>query len=346
MYGWRFSLFDFLFSLFYFRFSIFGFPFLEVCLVTKRRIWQIIRNVILTLVVLAAGFFFLFVPWFFANFGTKGRYHYPDPNDGKTPISYGMKFRWVQFPSRDGVLLKGWYVPAPGKAHGTIVYCHGLNRTRIEMLPMAAFGHQLGYDGLLFDLRHQGASGGELTTLGYKERLDVVGAVEYAIYDHPLYDEQAARPVVLWGVSMGAAAALLAAAESPDVAAVISDSSFESLRATIEHHWKLFFHLPSFPFANEMAFWIAWRGGFRLSDFDLDTAVTRIGDRPILFIARQDDRRMPPSIARELYSHAASPQKALIVLPGQRHGEGFNQATEQYESAVRQFLSSVAMPQP
>ena len=145
---------------------------------------------------------------------------------------------------------------------------------------------------------------------------------------------------------MGAAAALLAAAESPDVAALISDSSFASLRATVEHHWKLFFHLPSFPIADEVAYWIAWRGGFRPSDFDLVKAVTRIGNRPILFIALQDDRRMPPSIARTLYAHAASPQKALIVLPGHRHGEGFNQAREQYEAAVRQFLSSLAAPQP
>ena len=38
--------------------------------------------------------------------------------------------------------------------------------------------------------------------------------------------------------------------------------------------------------------------------------------------------------------------ESLIVLPGHRHGEGFNQATEQYEIAVKQFLSGLAMPQP
>ena len=291
------------------------------------------------LAALAAGFFFLFVPWFVVNIGTRGRYHYPDPNDGKTPISYGMNFKWVEFPSSDGVALRGWYVPATSDVRGTIVYCHGLNRTRIEMLPMAAFGRQLGYDGLLFDLRHQGASGGELTTLGYQERLDVIAAVRYA-----LYQQRAPHPVILWGVSMGAAAALMAAAESPDVAAVISDSSFLSLRATAEHHWKLFFHLPSFPIADEVAYWIAWRGGFLPSDFNLLNAVARIGNRPILFVAVQDDRRMPPTIARALYARAASPHKSLIVLPGHRHGEGFNQAREQYEIAVRQFLSSLATP--
>jgi fermentation-respiration switch protein FrsA (DUF1100 family) len=308
-------------------------------LLTKRRVWQIIRNVILTLAALAAGFFFLFVPWFITNIGTTGRYHYPDPNDGKTPISYGITFKWVEFPSSDGIALRGWYIPATSAARGTIVYCHGLNRTRIEMLPMAAFGHQLGYNGLLFDLRHQGSSGGELTTLGYKERWDAIGAVRYA-----LDQQRAARPVILWGVSMGAAAALLAAAESPEVAAVISDSSFSSLRATAQHHWKLFFHLPSFPIANEVTYWIAWRGGFRPSDFDLEKAVAQIGNRPILFVALEDDRRMPPSIARDLYSHATSPDKALLVLPGRRHGEGFNQAREQYENAVKQFLAGLPAP--
>ena len=40
------------------------------------------------------------------------------------------------------------------------------NRTRIEMLPDAVFGHSLGYNGLLFDFRHQGMSGGDHHDLG------------------------------------------------------------------------------------------------------------------------------------------------------------------------------------
>lgn len=298
--------------------------------------WRIIRNVLLVLVGLVVGFFFLFVPWFFARKVTTGRYHYPDPNDGKTPSAYAMDFQPVEFPSSDGVVLKGWYVPAEGAARGTIIYCHGLNRTRIEMLPIAVFGHELGYDGLLFDLRHQGASGGALTTLGYDERLDVIGAIRYV-----LGQQRAKRPVILWGVSMGAAAALMAAAESPDVAAVISDSSFLSLRSTIEQHWRLFFRLPSFPLADEMVFWIGWRGAFRPSDFNVAHAVTRIGDRPILFVAVEGDRRIPPYLAQALYARAASPHKVLVVLPGRRHGEGFNEAREQYEMAVRQFLAVI-----
>jgi fermentation-respiration switch protein FrsA (DUF1100 family) len=300
------------------------------------RIWRITRRVLVILAVLVALFFFGFVPWFFTNLLTHGRYHYPDPNDGKTPGSYGLNFRWVEFPSTDGVLLKGWYIPAPGPARGTIIYCHGLNRTRVEMLPMAAFGNSLGYDGLLFDLRHSGQSGGEITTLGYQERLDVLGAVRYA-----LAERKAARPVVAWGVSMGAAAALMAAADSQEIAAVISDSTFLSFSDTAKHHLKLFLHLPAFPIAYEVMYWTAWRGGFRVSDLDLEKAVERINPRPILFVAVQGDRRMPPSIANALYARASGRGSKILIVPGHRHGEGFNQAREPYEKVVKQFLESL-----
>jgi fermentation-respiration switch protein FrsA (DUF1100 family) len=281
-----------------------------------------------------AAFFLIVLPWFFTSIITHRQYHYPDVNDGKTPKSYNLDFRWIEFTSPDGISLRGWYIPADGAARGTIIYCHGLNRTRIEMLPDAVFGHSLGYNGLLFDFRHQGMSGGAITTLGYQERLDVLAAVQYAVEQ-----QQAARPVVVWGVSMGASSALLAAAASPDISAVISDSSFDSLLSTACHHFKLFFHLPGFPIANEVAYWTAWRGHFRTTDFDLVKAVERIGDRPILFVAVEGDRRMPPSIAQTLYAHARSPLKKIIILSGHRHGEGFNQATEPYEKAVTDFLA-------
>lgn len=303
---------------------------------TKARIWQIVRNVVLVLLGLVAAFFLIFVPWFFAHLATSGQFHYPDPNDGKSPKSYGMDWTIVQFSSTDRVHLKGWYIPATGTPKGTIIYCHGLNRTRIEMLPKAAYGHELGYNGLLFDFRHQGASEGAMTTLGYKERFDVLGAVRYAIDG-----ERPARPIVLWGVSMGAAAALLAAADSPDVAGVISDSSFLSLSDTVKHHLKLFLHLPSFPIADEVIYWLGWRGGFWPSEFNVGNAVERMGQRPILFVAVDGDRRMPPSVGDALYARARSPESRLIVLPGHRHGEGFNQAPEQYEKALREFLGGI-----
>jgi fermentation-respiration switch protein FrsA (DUF1100 family) len=298
---------------------------------------RIIRTTVLILLALVALFFLVVVPLFFTYLITSARFHYRDPNDGKTPQSFGLDYQAVEFHSSDGLLIRGWYVPAGPKALGTIVYCHGRNRSRVEMLPMEVFGHSLGYNGLLFDFRDSGKSAGKIGTLGYEERLDAIAAIHYA-----LNQENAKRPIILWGVSMGAAAALMAASETPEVAAVISDSSFRSFRHVIIHHAHLFFHLPSFPIVDEAIYLAAWRGGFWPSDFDLRKAVERVNPRPILFVAVNGDRRITPAVALELYSCSTSPDRALLVVPGHRHGEGFTSGHEQYEQVVKKFLSGLS----
>lgn len=318
------------------------------------RVWRVFKWFIGIIIVLLVIFFYGVVPWFFTNLVTKNNFRYHDQNAGKTPASFSAPFRDVSFRSRDGVLLKGWYVPAspagPAKGsepRGTIVYLHGFHRTREEMLPMAVFGHQLGYDGLLFDFRNHGGSGGNVTSLGYWERLDAEAAVSYA-----LSQEKAPHPVILWGVSMGAAAALMAAAEDPQVDAVISDSTFLSFDRVIQHHyhlviqivrrhWWWFPPLPAFPITNEVIAWSAWRAHFNPSDFNLETAVRQISPRPILFVAVTGDQRMPPSIAQTLYALDHSPGRLYIALPGHRHGEGFNDARTPYEKAVTSFLTQL-----
>ncbi len=301
---------------------------------TKKRV---IRTILLILLGLVAAFFLVVVPLFFAHLITSARFRFHDPNSGKTPQSFGIGYQSIEFHSSDGILLKGWYVPAGPKAVGTIIYCHGRNRSRVEMLPMEVFGHSLGYNGLLFDFRHSGESGGKFGDLGYLGRLDVLAAIHYA-----LNQEKATRPIVLWGVSMGAAAALMAASETPDVTAVISDSSFLSFRDVIKHAAHMIFHVPSFPMVDEAIYLSAWRGGFWPSEFNLRKAVERISPRPILFVSVKGDPLIPPAVTRELYSHSTSPGKVLLLVPGHRHGEGFTSGHEQYEQAVKKFLSSIS----
>ncbi len=320
----------------------------------RKSSWRIVKWAAGILVLLLIVFFFGVVPWFLTNIVTSSHYRYPGPNKGKTPASFGMPLQNIQFRARDGVLLSGWYVPADGpeggEARGTIVYCHGFQRSRVEMLPMAQFGHHLGYDGLLFDFRHSGQSGGKISSIGYWERLDAEAAVAYA-----LGPGRSPHPVVLWGVSMGAAASLMAAAEDPQVDAVISDSSFLSfdsviksnyyaIRGRIRRHRPWFPLLPGFPLTNEVIAWSAWRAHFNPSDFNLETAVRRFSLRPILFVAVRGDDRMPPWIAQRLYSDASSPLKQIVILPGHRHGEGFNDARAPYEQAVAAFLSRLQSP--
>ncbi len=142
---------------------------------------------------------------------------------------------------------------------------------------------------------------------------------------------------------MGASAALLAAAETPEVAAVIADSSFLSFRDTTDHHVNLFLGLPSFPLANEVRAFIEWRAGFDGDDLSPIDAVGKLGERPVMFIAAAHDKRMPPNIARALYDASSSPVRDLLIVEGPGsdvHAHAYQTDPRLYIDRVARFLES------
>lgn len=253
-----------------------------------------------------------------------------------SPADYGLAFEEVAFPSTDGVPLSGWYLPG-GSRHAVVACGHGLFRSRREVLDRAAFFRQQGYDTLVFDFRRHGASAGERVTLGYQERLDFEGAVEF------LEKRRPGAPVVLYGVSMGAGAAILAARESKGVAAVVADSPFLNIEHTVSHHVKLLFRLPRFPFASALLWFLEIRGGFDRDEFDLEAAAGELGDRPLLVIAGGGDERMPPDLQKRVAEAAKSPLSRFVVFPGAGHGAAYRVATSAYQSALVSFLEGAGL---
>jgi len=293
--------------------------------------------VLVTLVILAVVMIFGVFPVGLAMLVTGAKTRPMDRNLTETPASFGVQFKDVEFQTSDGVKISGWLVPSRDK-RATIVYSHGLFRSRRELLDRAVELIRLGYGALLYDSRNHGLSGPARVGLGYNERLDVEGAVRFLREEERVPDR-----IVLFGISMGASAALLAAAETPGAAAVISDSSFLSFKDTVDHHVNLFLRLPSFPVANELRFFIEQRAGFDGSQFNALEAVKRIGDRPILFIAAANDRRMPPQIAVQLHEACMSPNKDLLVIDGpgsEVHAHAFQANPKLYIERAARFLEA------
>jgi pimeloyl-ACP methyl ester carboxylesterase len=284
-------------------------------------------------------FVFGWVPYFFGGVATTRRFQFPDKeNAGLTPASFDLPFEDVSLRSADGVELRGWWVPAD-EPLGTVVMVHGLNRTRVEMVKKVPFVHDRGWNALLFDLRHHGDSGGEATTFGVREKDDVRAAIEIA-------RERSPGSTVLWGVSLGGASVVLAAAEDPEVAGVICDSSFRNLRDTVSHHIRLFRGwrwwlrvVPAWPVTDEVLFWMGRKGGFDTEAADVLGAAGRLSDRPVLFVANSDDRRVPKEIAFEL-AEAAGPAAEVLIVPGESHGGAWRNGTAAYESAAASLLEA------
>jgi pimeloyl-ACP methyl ester carboxylesterase len=247
-----------------------------------------------------------------------------------------LRFEEVTFESTDGVALSGWFLP--GGDRKAVVACgHGLFRSRREVLDRAAFFRQLGYDTLVFDFRRHGTSGGERVTLGYQERLDFEGAVAF------LRKRRPEAPAVLYGVSMGAGAGLLAARETPEVAAVIADSPFLNIEHTVVHHVKLIFGIPRFPFASELLWFLEIRGEFDRKDFDIEAAAAALGERPLLVLAGGEDHRMPPDLQKRVAAASNSALSRFVTIDGAGHGAAYRVATEKYQNEIRSFLERAGM---
>src|SRR5262249_28394006 len=155
---------------------------------------------------------------------TNSRFKYPERGP-KTPEAVGLQVIPAEFRSSDGVALKGWW-NSGNAAKPVIIFSHGLNRSRLEMLERGAESSKRGYGVLLFDLRNHGESGRAYTTLGINESRDICAASQFVKERAP------GRAQILWGVSMGASSALIAVKQCPGFAAAISDSSFLSFRET------------------------------------------------------------------------------------------------------------------
>jgi dipeptidyl aminopeptidase/acylaminoacyl peptidase len=301
----------------------------------KPRRWRrILKRLLITVVILLLVFIFGVLPYGFAWLVTDAGTRPVDQRLTDTPATYGATFKDVEFQTSDNVKISAWLLPSRDKK-ATIIFSHGLFRSRRELLVRAVELWKLGYGALLYDSRNHGESGEARVSLGYHERLDAEAAVRF------LREEiKTADRIALYGISMGAVTALMAAAETSEVAAVIADSAFLSFEDTTSHHIKVFLHLPAFPLANELRYFIEKRANFDGAKLNAVEAVKQI-NVPIFFISGKNDKRMPPNIAETLYNAAKSPKKDVMIVDGAPtsiHGHAYQAAPKEYIERIDQFL--------
>ena len=135
-----------------------------------------------------------------------------------TPGLLGLEFEEVEFPGLGDILLRGWLIPREGP--GMVVFCPGNSGNLSSHILYLALAHRAGLSVLGFDYRGFGRSDGraDLRFLC----ADVLAACRWV-----KARRGAGEPIALFGVSLGALAALAAAAgagredgEAPPIGAV------------------------------------------------------------------------------------------------------------------------------
>jgi pimeloyl-ACP methyl ester carboxylesterase len=241
--------------------------------------------------------------------------------------------RTVSFKSSDGINLSGLLITRP-QAKCVVVLCHGFWMSKehmrhfIELFPDQTL--------LLFDFRAHGSSDGDVISIGYHEKKDVQAAVSF------LHSEDGTKnlPIVGFGISMGAATVLAAAADGIQFKALILDSSFADLDEQVGHVFSSDTGLPATLFMPITRFMYEHIAQFTLSAVSPVRFMQKV-TCPILIIHSEDDHYIPVCNARQLYDQAKN-QKELWLVKKSKHGYASVDYPDEYAQHTRAFLNRYA----
>ena len=276
--------------------------------------------------VVVAGLVFLAAS-FLADLATKIP---PTARPSLNPARMGLVCEDVELQTDDGMRLSAWWMPTGKPGRAPVVILHGLGASKAHMIDYILFAQEQGNPTLAIDFRGHGGSDPSLTSIGFYESHDAIAAMKFV-------RERGAGNPVLWGTSMGAVSALLAAAQDGSPAGVIADAPFDTYRNTVLHHAKLMYGLSEYPFVALAFPMIENRARFRVADVDCLAAAGRIR-APMLVLAGEEDERMPPAMVRTIYERAAGP-KEFWVIPGEGH-ENRNFGAE-FREKISEFLGKL-----
>ncbi len=271
----------------------------------------------------------------------------------KNPADLGLSYRDVSFPSReDHLLLRGWFIPGvlPGgqlTTERTIIMVHGVhsNRAALEagLLDLSAALARHGFAVLAFDMRGHGQSTPAPLSWGYFEQRDVLGAVDF-LRSGPLPYPELGHPRAIggWGISMGGATMLLAAAHEPAIRGVVADCAFAAFVPLIEkdHNIPNVF-IPSVADAMSLLYGINY---YAVRPVDV---VASIAPRPLFFIQGTADT-LVPSWNMNLLANAASAAPGARVqtwlVPGAQHVQSYHVMKAEYVKRVVAFFTTTLGP--
>jgi uncharacterized protein len=204
----------------------------------------------------------------------------------------------------DGVRLQGWRCRATGARRATIVYLHGIADNRTSAAGVIQRFVPRGFDVVAYDSRAHGESDGDICTYGFFEKKDLGRAL----------DTVDGGPVVLLGTSLGAAVAILEAADDRRVATVVAAETFADLRTVAVERAPFFFTASIIRRAFQLA---AERGRFDIDAVSPEDAAARISV-PVLLVHGAADVDTRPEHSQRVFRALHGP-KRLILVPGATH---------------------------
>ncbi len=231
-----------------------------------------------------------------------------------TPADLGVTFDKVSLPL-DGDRLAGWWIPAESPGAKTLLYLHGNAANVAANADHALRLRSTGLNVFIFDYRGYGESTGgpPREKLLYK---DAERAWMYLVAERKIPPAD----IVIYGHSLGGAVGIELASRHPDAGALITESTFTSVRGAA---------------AGSVFAWLP----LRLIVTERFDSLSKIGSirLPKLFLQGEEDRMLLPRMAQQLYDAAPEP-KQLALIPKGGHEDSAVVNPAAYFAALNAFL--------
>lgn len=236
-----------------------------------------------------------------------------------------------------GVKVHALLAKAEGNSRKYAVVCHGYKDSAAGM-GFAAYNFvKMGYNVLAPDGRASGKTEGGYIGMGWLERCDVKGYINFILARDPHAE------IVLYGISMGASEVMMAAGEKlPDnVKAIVEDCGYTSVWDEFAVQFRNIFHLPAFPLLYLISAYAKIFVGYGFKEASAVEALKR-SKIPVLMIHGTEDDFVPFSMLDRLYNAAAG-EKEKLEINGAKHMQSDLLETERYWKTVEAFTGKYTL---
>lgn len=251
----------------------------------------------------------------------------------------------VHIKSKDDLVLKGrLYKKQMNKPRAVVIAVHGFHSGGLrDMGRFADMYAKNGFDYLIISQRSHMDSEGKYLTFGAKESIDVLDWINIVrkIYTSDI-------PIILHGVSMGAATVLIAAGKyekfdesnKPKIICCIADSSYDDIIAQARYLLG-----PRNRITKRIAIGL-FKANMRLRakthvrDASPIVAVSNM-KLPVLFIHGKSDKYVTPENSLRLYNVCSSDIKDIMLVDGAGHACSYVEHPEQYEMKFVAFVDTL-----
>ncbi|MCR4297450.1 MAG: alpha/beta hydrolase [Gallionella sp.] len=238
-----------------------------------------------------------------------------------SPARLGAPFEELRILSGSGAErgdLHAWWIPAERPDAPTLLYLHGNSRNIGYNLGNALRYRTLCCNLLLVDYRGYGKSAGGKPSEA-KVYEDAEAAWQYLLKQRGVKPQQ----TFIYGHSLGGAVAINLALRHPEAAGLIAESTFTSMRAMSELKHDF---LPVGLLLNQR--------------FESLQKIAQL-KIPVLLIHGTWDKKVPVSMAQQLFEAAPQP-KTLILIEGGEHSNNAAVGWVEYRDAVSAFIRQYA----